>query len=97
MNLKEIATIGTLALSSIGISGCSTNNITGVYQGFHNDGDGGQFIKISGKEYYTGGFLRPDTLTLQKEYNFELTYSPIGDYISDVKPINSNLDLNKVI
>lgn len=81
-----------LALLSIPIisltSGCSTKEFTGTYNGVKYDGDGGGKIFINGRNYDIGS-ITPDTLNLNQGYTFELTNSPFGEYVSNVKPIKN--------
>ncbi len=82
-------TLATIALAGIGLlgSGCEKQEFKGTYTGVRYDGDGGGKIFVSGQKYNIGA-INPDTLAKNQEYTFELTDSPFGDYISDVKTSN---------
>ena len=83
MILKEILLTAATILT-LGTTGCSNQEITGKYKGYHTDGDGGISIRVDDK-FYTSN-LNPDTLEINETYKFDLRKTPLGDYIDGVKP-----------
>jgi len=91
MELRSILLTGVTLLTLATASGCSRQEFKGIYDGIRYDGDGGGRIFINGRGYKIGG-INADTLKTEEEYTFELTDSPFGEYISNVKPAKPKVD-----